>query len=73
MDKVHAFLIFLEGKKVIIGSITFYIMSFLLGRHLIADDVGAMLTGILGTLGVVVAGISSTVSYQAALGATKIK
>lgn len=71
MNTIHQFVIFLEGKKTVLGSIAFYVFAFLLGRHLLAPDVMALIAGILGTLGIAVVGVSSTDSYQAQLGASK--
>lgn len=68
---IYKIFIYLEGKTLVIGSIALLFLTYLLGRHIIATDTAALISGILAVLGFTTTGITSTQGYQAALGASK--
>ncbi len=72
MQTIYQIFIYLEGKKMLIGSIALLVLTFLLGRHLVATDTSALITGILAVLGFTSAGVTATQGYQTALGASKV-
>lgn len=71
MQTIYQVFIFLEGKKMMIGSILLLVLTFLLGRNLIATDTAALLSGIMAVLGLTAATVTGSPGYQAALGAAK--
>jgi len=71
LNALHSTLIFLEGKKMYIGSIGLLVLTFLLGRNLVATDTAALITGILSVLGLTSAGVGSSQAYLTKLGASK--
>jgi hypothetical protein len=64
IDYIHEALLYLEGKKMKIGAISLLILSYLLGRHVIQADTGALIAGIMSVLGFTVAEVSGSAAYQ---------
>lgn len=71
LSGVQSVVLFLEGKKTVIGSIGLALLAFLQGRNLIAPDATTLILSILSALGFSVVGVASTKSYQDKLGARK--
>jgi hypothetical protein len=71
LSLLHSVILFLEGKKVVIGSVGTALLAFLLNRDLIAADTTTLVLSVMSALGLTVAGVSTTKGYQDKLGSIK--